>query len=37
MQQIRDAILAGAHLVDGGPEEFANLEVPESYLSLIHI
>jgi len=31
MQQIRDAILAGAHLVDGGPEEFANLEVPESY------
>ena len=30
MQQILDAILAGAHL-DGAPEEFANLDVPESY------
>ena len=31
MQQILDAILAGAHLDDGAPEEFANLDVPESY------
>ena len=31
MQQILDAILAGAHLPDGAPEEFAHLEVPESY------
>ncbi len=31
MRQILDAILAGAHLDDGGTEEFANLDVPESY------
>ena len=31
MQQILDAILAGAHLEEGGTEEFASLELPESY------
>jgi crotonyl-CoA reductase len=31
MQHILDAILSGAHLGDSGPEEFAQLDVPESY------
>ena len=31
MQQILDAILAGAHLDDRGSEEFASLDVPGSY------
>jgi crotonyl-CoA reductase len=31
MQQILDAILAGAHLEAGAPEEFAHLDVPQSY------
>ncbi|HRD63737.1 MAG TPA: crotonyl-CoA carboxylase/reductase [Nocardioides sp.] len=31
MQQILDAILAGAHLTEGGAQEFAALDVPESY------
>ncbi len=31
MQQILDAILAGAHLDDGGSEELAHLALPESY------
>src|SRR5919205_3160819 len=31
MQQILDAILAGAHLGDSATEEFANLDLPESY------
>jgi crotonyl-CoA reductase len=31
MRQILDAILAGAHLDDGGTEEFASFDLPESY------
>ncbi len=31
MQQILDAILAGAHLETGAREEFASLDLPESY------
>src|SRR3954468_11660491 len=31
MRQILDAILAEAHLQDGGAQEFASLELPEAY------